>query len=403
MKTCYFFIAILLLSSSGMPAQVAPAATGASSNFDYILRYSQSAQFGGSYGDWQTAIPSGEIDYTNGVRRAPFALHFVGGYTWTLTGPGYTTGWFERLSLSQQVSGRKWQASLMDDVSYLPQTPVTGFSGIPGIGEPIGTPTAPSSNQSILTLGTYALYNNAHTEVTRILTGSYSLSAVGAYSLLRFPAGNGLDTDTVTAQGEITRRLNARNFLSGQYEYTQSHYPDTAFTFFTNSVMGIYDRDWTRSLHTSVSLGPQWINSSVPQLVPASTMLSVDAVLIRQFRRGSLSLDYRRGTSGGSGYMLGQKTDNLTGGYSRDFERKVTFELTGGFSRSTPLSQRGAINYEFGGVQLSRHLGRSISAFVNYTVMAQSSNVAQPNNVVQQPLQTISFGTTFEPGNRNRH
>jgi hypothetical protein len=396
-------IVVLALSGPGLCAQVAPSATGASSNFNYALRYSQSAQFGGSYGDWQTVSPSGEIQYSNGTSGAPFNLHYAGGHTWTLTGPQYSTGWFQRLFVAQSFSGHKWRATLIDNVSYLPQSPVTGFSGIPGTGEPIGTPTPPSSNQTVLTLGTYALDNNASANVSRILTGAYSVSAEGAYELLRFPDGNGLDTNNASAQGQLTRRLNARSFLSAQYVYSRSDYPNNNFTFYTNSAMGIYERSWSRSLYTSIAVGPKWINSSMPRLIPPSTMLSVDASLNRDFRRqGSFSLNYHRGASGGSGYMLGQTFDTVSAGLSRDLKRKFMFEMTAGYSRSTPLSQRGVIESEYGGVQVYRHLGRHVSAFMTYTLMTQSANMALPGNVVQHPWQTISFGTAFEPRSASR-
>jgi hypothetical protein len=403
MKTLLLIVA-LLLSGSGLSAQVAPSATGASKSFNYALRYSQSAQFGSSYGDWQTASPSAEIQYSNGTNRAPFNLHYAGGYTWTLGGPGYSSGWFQRLSIGQGISGRKWRASLTDDVSYLPQAPVTGFSGIQGIGEPIGTPTPPSSNQTVLTLGTYALNNDTSVNVSRILTGAYSVSAEGAYALLRFPDGNGLDTNTASVQGQLTRRLNARNFLSAQYVYTGSDYPDSNFTFYTNSAMGIFERSWSRSLHTSIALGPVWINNSLPRLIPPSTMLSVDASLNQDFRRqGSLNINYHRGTGGGSGYMLGQTFDTVSAGYSRDFKRKLTFEVSTGYNRSTPLTQRGVIESEYGGIQVFRHFGGHVNAFLSYTVLTQSADMALPGNVVQHPWQTISFGTTFEPRNASRH
>jgi hypothetical protein len=402
MKTLPLFV-ILALSGPGLCAQVAPSATGASNNFNYVLRYSQNAQFGGPVGDWQTIAPSGEIDYSRRVGRAPFNLQYAGGYTWTLTGPQYSTGWFQRLSIAQSLSGPKWRATLSDNVSYLPQSPTTGFSGIPGIGEPIGTPTPPSSNQTVLTLGTYALDNYAIANVSRILTGAYSVSAEGAYQLLRFPDGNGLGTNTASAQGQITRRLSARSFLSAQYVYTESNYTVSNFTFSTNSAMGIYERNWSRSLYTSIAVGPEWINNSMPRLIPPSTILSVDASLNRDFRRqGSFSLNYHRGTSGGSGYMLGQTFDIVSSGYSRDIKPKLTFEMTVGYNRSTPLTQRGVIESEYGGIQVYRHLGRHVSAFMNYTLMTQSANIALPGNVVQHPWQTISFGTAFEPRNASR-
>jgi hypothetical protein len=401
MKT-FASVMALLLFSPGLFSQVAPSATGGARNFNYVLHYSQRAQFGG-YGDWQTATPSGEVDYFNGRSTAPFELRYAGGYTWTLTGPSYTTGWFHRLSVRQGVSGRKWEASVMDDVSYLPQAPVMGFSGIPGTGEPIVIPLPPSSNQSVLTLGTHALYNIASAEVSRVLTSAYAVSAGADYNLIRFPDSNGLDTNTASAHAGLTRRINGRSSATGEYSYTQSGYPGVNFSFSTNSAMGVYERNWTKFLQTSIAIGPEWISSSMPQLIPSSTMVSVNAGLARQMRRDSLHLNYFRGTAGGSGYMLGEKSDSVSAGYSHELESKFNLEATAGYRRSTPLSQRGAYDSAFGGIQLYRPVGRYMSAFASYSIMTQTATMAVPDNVVQHPIHTISFGMTYSPRNSNRH
>jgi hypothetical protein len=167
--------------------------------------------------------------------------------------------------------------------------------------------------------------------------------------------------------------------------------------------MGVYERNWNKFLQTSIAIGPEWISSSMPQLVPSSTMVSVNAGLARQMRRDSLHLNYFRGTAGGSGYMLGEKSDSVSGGYSHEFESKFNLEATAGYRQSTPLSQRGAYNSAFGGIQVYRPVGRYISAFASYSIMTQTATMAVPDNVVQHPIHTISFGMTYSPRNSNRH
>src|SRR5215469_11938467 len=118
MKTWLALLAVPAAVCSTLHAQVVPGGTGVGTNFSYVLRYSQTAHFGGSLGDWQTAAPSGEVDFRNGRLRSPFSLTYAGGYTWTLTGPTqYSTGFFQRLALHQVMSGGKWKATLGDDVS----------------------------------------------------------------------------------------------------------------------------------------------------------------------------------------------------------------------------------------------------------------------------------------------
>ena len=60
-------------------------------NLHYAFRYSQTAEFGSSMGDWQTATPSVSLDYASENQRHPFNLNYSGGYTWTLAGPSYST------------------------------------------------------------------------------------------------------------------------------------------------------------------------------------------------------------------------------------------------------------------------------------------------------------------------
>src|ERR1035438_5965488 len=101
-------------SPLGPGAQVVPEATGrsglpVSGSMHYTVRYGQSAEFGGGLGNWQTANVSGDLDYANGKTRRPFSMTYGGGYTWTISGPTYTTGLFQHLLLSQGFVYRKWR------------------------------------------------------------------------------------------------------------------------------------------------------------------------------------------------------------------------------------------------------------------------------------------------------
>ena len=88
LKLLAFFVAVC----SWAGAQVAPEATSGTAYMDYSLHYSQTAEFGGDIGSWQTSAVSGLANYANGAERLPLSLTFAGGYTFTFTGPSYTTG-----------------------------------------------------------------------------------------------------------------------------------------------------------------------------------------------------------------------------------------------------------------------------------------------------------------------
>jgi hypothetical protein len=82
-----------------------------------------------------------------------------------------------------------------------------GFSGIPGTGEPIGgTGSNPPSSQSILTTNTSIVNNITTGEVGLTLNNKTTLSAGGSSQILRFPDGNGLNTNAPTANVGLTRR-----------------------------------------------------------------------------------------------------------------------------------------------------------------------------------------------------
>jgi hypothetical protein len=101
MKTILKLVAILLTACAAAPAQVVPQASAGPAILQYALRYSQSGVFqSGNQTSWQTNA-SAEVDFANGFKRFPFNLNYGGGYTWSLDGPSYATGLFQRLLISQ--------------------------------------------------------------------------------------------------------------------------------------------------------------------------------------------------------------------------------------------------------------------------------------------------------------
>ena len=116
------------------------------------------------------------------------------------------------------------------------ETPNTGFLGVPGIGEPIGvTNPTPTSTQTILNLNTHAVENIANGTLVADLSNSTLVTGGGGDVLLRYPNGDGFDTDTLSATGALTRVINARNSLTGTYDFYNFSYPGYDVTFVTNS------------------------------------------------------------------------------------------------------------------------------------------------------------------------
>jgi hypothetical protein len=404
MKTTLTLLAFLFTVATAADAQVAPEATAATAELHYSAQYAQVAEFlPGSLGDSQNAILSGNVEYANGFKRRPFTLTFGGGYSWNLAGISYGDGFFENLLLSQGIVGRKWNIQVSDNISYLNEAPITGFSGVPGTGEPISGPNpSPPSSQTILTLNTRAVDNIVSGEFEHSLNYAMTLSVGGSSELLRYPDGNGLDTNAQTGNAGLTRRLNARNSLSGQYLFTYYSYPGNNLalpisSLVTNTALFGYQREWNRRITTSVSVGPEWTSSSNSAVVPSSTSVAGSATANGQFRFGSASLNYTRGVSGGGGYLVGAEVDTVSAGFAREFEKKLTINLAGGYIRTSALGNEGEINGKFGAAMATLRLSRNFIAFGSYTGTAQSTSYALPGNALTGLWQVISFGIGYSP------
>jgi hypothetical protein len=411
MKTALKLLAFVVTVANAALAQVVPEATGprmpVSGKVHYALRYSEIEYLGGSVNDSQSAVLSGNVEYANVSERFPFSLQDAGGYSWAVAGRPYGDGPFDNLSLSQGFVRRKWNLQFSDNASYRQEAPTTGLSGVPGTGEPIGGPTPPpSSSQTILTLNTRTVDNSANGEFERTLNYATTLNLGGNSELLRYPDGNGIDTNNETANAGLTQRLNARNSLSYRYLFSQYSYPGSNLaqlttTLMINSALLGYQRHWTRQITTDASVGPEWVEGANSAVVPSSTRVSGNASFEGQFRFGSASLNYSHTTSGGGGFLVGGEVDSASAGFSREFEKKLTTDLTGGYMRTSGLSTQGTIDGKYGAAMVTWRLSRYFTAFASYTANDQSSSSALPSNALNQTLQVVSFGIGYSP--RERH
>jgi len=407
MKMTLTLLTLLFTVAAAAHAQVAPDAKSPglpiSGKLHYDLHYSEISYLGDSLGDSQSAILSGNVGYMNDGERLPFALTYGGGYIWNIAGASYGAGLFENLLLSQGIVGRNWNIRASDNVSYRKMAPTTGFSGVPGTGEPVGgSNPSPPSSQTILTLNTRTINNVVTGEFEHGLNYAMALSVGGSSELLRYPDGNGLDTGAQMANALLTRRLNARNSLSGEYLFSDYSYPGNNLaqaisSLETNTALFGYQREWNRRIITNVSVGPEWIASSNSAVVPSSIGVSGSAKVDDHFRNGSAGLYYSHATSGGGGFLPGAEVDSVSANFSRELERKLTIGLTGGFRRTSSLGNEGEINGKYGAAMATMRLSQHFTAFASYTGTDQSSSYSLPTNTLNQLLQVISFGIGYSP------
>jgi hypothetical protein len=396
-------MAILFITvSASTRAQVAPAATGpigplVSGSLHYSLNYTQTAQFySRTQGVSQTCGTTGEVTFIN-AKAHPFALTYSGGDMWTISGAGGESGVYQHLMASQGFAGRFGAFNLNDNVSYMPQAPTIGFSGIPGVGNLPGEPGAPT--QPILTLNTRSVNNMTGASFSHSLNHATSLSISSGYAILRFPDGNGLETNSLQVGSQLTRRLNALNSISGQYAFSRFSYPGATVSMGTQSAEFGYMRTWSRRLHTSISAGPEWVQGSAGSNIPASTNLTMSANMTYAARSMTATLGYMQGSSGGAGVtnQVGVQNKDVNAGLSRQQGKNLSLSVTGGYMRTQGMQQAGVTNGKFVGVSASRRWGRYISSSVNYAATQQSSSSALPANAISGLSQVVGFNIGFSP------
>jgi hypothetical protein len=380
---------------------------------------------------------SGDVDYVSGSVRRPFALLYAGGGIFTTETYGNTI--YQNFQFTQGFVARSWNLTLANFFSYLPQAPSGGLSGIPGVGDLTGTgggiiPGGLAPNQSVLAPNASRYSDAVAADLERRINSNTSLEGNGSFGFLRFPNGDGINSQQESGSIGINRRLNPLNILSADFSYTRFQYnsdlyspPD--FSFAAPMVAADYKRQWNRAFASDFTFGPQWVRSSDPALLPNTLLLAGSATLT--FARGlnSGQLIYSRGASGGSGSYVGAEVDVFQAGLARNLHRQWTLAATLSWSRTAGLQTgtrssgasnaggngslilppQSKVNAAYAGLQLTRRISPHLTAFVGYTAQyqtlgypAQSTTAASGTS--NGPLNGLSnifgFGFGYTPRER---
>ncbi len=418
MKT--YLVAPVLLLALGWraEAQAPPLATPPTFGFSLpsvegTLTYSLSASesFETGYGDgvdYLTAL-SGSLGYLSSSPNKPFSLVYSGGYLYS-AGAGYpSNSTYQNLAASQVWTTKNWNFVVDDAVSYLPESPTTGLSGIPGVGDigvdPVQIGDQPT--QSILTNYATRVGNGLNGGFSRKFGKNLSLNGSASWQILHFANNEGINSSMVSASLGPTYHINARSSASADvvYTYTTDTYAGYSYSFETEGINFSYQRQVSRFFSISVSAGPQrtFGTGEAVVLIPSQTTVVGSASLNYSRRATSASVYFSRATNAGSGVVFGALTNSIGGTVRQQFSRNWQGALTASYSQSSSLSDVAGFAEDYhatyGGGQLSRRLGRSFSAYFSYTAAHQN----QVDTVITQPAfsgtsQTFSVGITYSPG-----
>jgi hypothetical protein len=429
--------AMLMLGLSTMawgqaePSAIAPYTPGRTlstlpnldGSFQYALNASELIQTGyGGGGVTEATNLSGDVAYYSKSKATPFSLLYAGG---VILGNQYGSSSlpFQSLSISQGLVTGNWVLGIADAVSYLPQSPTTGLSGVAGTGDlgasPINTGLEPVQN--VLSGTNVSRVSNSLTgQAERRLSGATSLSATGSYGLIRYMGGPGLDTTQLNGQLSLNHRLNGRTSIFVNGGYGAFSYP-MGGAFNTKSLNVGLERLVSRRLTLTASGGPLWVNTSSNLGIPQRMSVGVDIGGTYTIRNGSLTARYSRGVNGGSGVQPGALSDTFSGLGQKSFGRDWSGGINASFSRNQGLTQNagaaistiglqdglllGNTTSTYAGAQVSRRFGQRFNGFFTYTALQQSISNGAAGDVdiigrqyfLNGISNTFSIGVSFTP------
>jgi hypothetical protein len=408
-------------TSTPTPAAAAgPKLSWVDGTVHYALSATELIQFGyfGADNVTTTTALSGNVGYVTMSQTHPFSLLFAGGVLFGQGGQGVTT--YQNVAVSQALIKGKWIFGVTDSFSFLPQSPTTGLAGLAGVG-PIGSLPlqGPSSGPAggVLTYSANRISNTLSGNIERRLTGKTSVSGVGSWSVLHFLDQNaGLDTTSTSGQVAVNHRINVRNSVSLSAVYTTYDtnglfgnlpgFPRDNVTYQTKGLNLTYMRQWTRSLSMDVSAGPQWISSSAAAIIPNRLNAYVNAGIGYNRQLANFGLRYTHGVNAGSGVFAGAESDNFSVSANRNFTRSWAGSAWFNYTRSSGLlgtaaagvPTNGAINTEYGTVQVMHGFTRTISGYASYSVQNQGVNSSlATQNVFSGLSHTVGFGVSWTP------
>ena len=422
--------ALTPLTSGAALGQARPAATALSPSvgpslpkIDGVFRYALSAsellQTGYGSGVGFSTVLSGDANYSSRSEVHPFSMSYAGGL---MMGNQYgrTATTFQNFSVSQGLVAGSWLLGVSDSVSYLPQSPTLGLSGIPGVGDLGPYPTqGPGSGPAggVITNNMTSVTNSLSGNIERRLTALTSISGMGGWTILRYPSSDfGLDNTQKMGQVNLNHRLDLRDTISGGVSYSTFDFgKGIDLSMQTRGINGSFQRVLSRLLSMSISAGPQWINSSNKLLLPNRTTVSVDASLNYVRELTSASLNYSRGVNGGSGVQPGAISDSVGASIGRSYGREWMASLTANYTKSDGLLNPGAFtrpltgaqallysggnsNSVYGGLQVTRRLTDALSAYGSYNLQHQSTSyILRTQNAFSGTSSTFGFGITYSP------
>lgn len=304
-------------------------------------------------------------------------------------------GQFHQLATAFEIDRQRWQALLVDEYSYLPQSSF-GFGGtsglsFPGITGTLAVPLPGLQNaflpgQSILTAVGPRYSNASAAQLTFEVSKRGSFVIGGVHGLLRFLSPGNSDNDTEIFNAGYNYLMTKKDTIGLDYRFSAYHFPGAAQAVGDHVGQLVYGRRITGRLAMHIGGGPEVTTFRVPIGGSARKISGTgSASLIYSFRHSNVMLNYMHGVTNGSGLFSGANTDLVIAALERRLSRVWAGSLTFGYAKNQQiLSIPGLTSPIFGswipGAGLTRPLGRTANLSLGYQAQIQTSNLPLCNS-----------------------
>lgn len=345
---------------------------------------------------WSTFY--GGIDLHRIAGNSDLSVLYSGGASISNDGSG-SNGIVQSMQFADKLAYRRASISLLDQLSYLPETAFGSQFGnlgtLPGTGS-IGLQPGLLPGQSILTTRGQRLSNSFLPEVDLNLTGRTSLTFVGSYSLLHYFDNALLNYYAAGIRVGYNYQMTRKDTIGVSYSFNAYRYSNFHQSIDDHVVQISYGRRVTGKLAFQIAAGPEYTSFARPITSTGNTgtgtassssshlYWSLNTSLTYQLKRTGLGLSYAHGVSGGSGVQAGSIADTVSGSASRQLSRTFSGSWSLSYARNNGLTVNApgtttanqTFSYWSSNAGLNHALGRTMNLGLNYLMQYQNSNSA---------------------------
>lgn len=351
---------------------------------------------------WTTTnYVSGNLSLLEAWSHALLSTSYSGGGFFS-NDPGQGNGQFHHLGSAIEIDQRRWQALIIDQFSYLPQS-AFGFGGttdlsFPGITGALAVPLPQLQNlfipgQSILIATGSRYMNAAAAQLSYKVSARGTITAAVVDGLLRFLNSGSISSDTEILNAGYNYAITRKDYLGATYRFTAFHYPGDPQAVGDHVAQAVYGRRVTKRIGINLGGGPEIITFRFPVggFTHKISGAGNGSIVLSSFRN-KIGLEFLYGVTNGSGVFTGAITALTTATFSRQLSRVWDARVNFGYARNKqivtfPGQPSPIFDAWVPGAGLNRPLGRNASFSVGYQAQIQTANMTLCNNP--------SCGTSF--------